>query len=49
MRQQVHAHAHRLDLGRRLEHAAGDAQAMQLQRERQSADAAADDEDFSGR
>ena len=46
MRQDVDADADRLELGRRLEDAAGDAGAMQHQAERQAADAGADDENF---
>ena len=45
MRQQVDADAERLDLGRGLEDAAGDAGLVQRQREREPADAAADDQD----
>jgi len=44
VRQQVDADAERFDLGRRFEHAAGHSGAMQRKRERQPADAAADDE-----
>jgi hypothetical protein len=44
VRQEVDAHAHRLDLGRRLEHPARNLPLMQLEREREPADAAADDE-----
>src|SRR5258706_3833687 len=49
VRQQVHADAERLDFGRGLEHAAADARLPQRQREREAADAAADDENFHGR
>jgi hypothetical protein len=45
VRQHVDAHAERLDLGRRLEDAAGDAAPVQIERERQPADAGADEED----
>jgi hypothetical protein len=45
--QQVDADADRLDLRRGLEDAARDAAAMQLEREREPADAAADDQDFA--
>ncbi len=48
MRQDVDADADRLELGRRLEDAAGDAGAMQHQAQRQAADAGADDEHFHG-
>jgi hypothetical protein len=46
MRQQVDPDADRLDLRRRLEHAAGDPALMQLERKREAADAGADDEDL---
>jgi hypothetical protein len=49
VRQQVDPDAERLDLRRGLEDAAGDALPVQRERERQPADAAADDEDVSGR
>src|SRR5258706_14088662 len=49
VRQQVHADAERLYFRRGLEHAAGDARLLQRQREREAADAAADDENLHGR
>ena len=45
MRQQIDADADRLDLGRGLEDAAGNAGRVQRQPERQAADAAADDDE----
>jgi hypothetical protein len=46
VRQDVDADAERPHLGRSLEHAAGDALPVQGQRERQAADAGADDRDL---
>src|SRR6266545_1526787 len=46
VRQDVDADAQRLDLGRRLEHARGNAGLMQAERQRQPADAATDDQDI---
>jgi hypothetical protein len=45
MREQVDAHARRGQLGNGLEHLALDPGRVQLERERQAADAAADDGD----
>ena len=47
VRQHVDADAERLHLGRRLVDAAGDAGAVQRERERQAADAGADDGDVA--
>jgi threonine dehydratase len=46
VRQQVDADAERPDLRRSLEHAATDSRLLERQREREAADATADDEDF---
>jgi hypothetical protein len=47
VRQQVDAHADRLDLGRGLEEPEGNAATMKLERQRQAADAGADDQNVA--
>ena len=49
VRQEIDADAERMDLGRGLEHAARDAGLVAAQRQRQPADAAADDQDVGRR